>query len=76
MSSPITWRKYGTCDPHPSPMASSLRLGNPFTGAPESGWCLYSMGGSCWNQRTEPEFPPVNGMVPKKKQDGWYWEDK
>jgi hypothetical protein len=36
--------------------ASSLSLGNPFTGQVKSGWCLYSMGGACWNQRTEALF--------------------
>lgn len=37
--------------------ASSLRVEHPFTGRPESGWCIYSMGGACWNQRTEALFP-------------------
>lgn len=34
-------------------LASSLRLGTYFTGHPESGWVLYSMRGSCWNQVTK-----------------------
>ena len=76
MSTPIQWREYGTGKPHKNPMASSLVLGNPFTGQPQSGWCLYGMRGSCWNQRTEPEFPPSKGMVPVKRNDGWQWEDK
>lgn len=37
--------------------ASSLSLGNPFTAQAKSGWCLYSKGGSCWNQRTQALFP-------------------
>lgn len=33
-----------------------MTLGNPSTGNIESGWCLYSKGGACWNQRTEAAF--------------------
>ena len=46
--------------------ASSLVIGNPFTGRIESGWCLYSKGGACWNQRTE-------GLFPKWKKGDRLW---
>lgn len=38
--------------------ASSLSVGYYCTGAPDSGWVLYSMRGGCWNQVTERLFCP------------------
>lgn len=37
---------------------SGLRAGHYCTGEPSSGWVLYSMGGSCWQQRTKPQRCP------------------
>lgn len=52
---------------------SHYTLGNPFTGSIASGWCLYAMHGSCWNQRTKAAFPPRPGMAPERIDGRWVW---
>ena len=59
---PFKWQtrrpvKWVPIEPGLNLSALSLEIGHPFTGQPKSGWCLYSKGGACWNQRTEALFP-------------------
>ena len=72
--SAIPWLDWHSGRPHANPMASSLSAGHYCTGNPEAGWVLYSRGGSCWHARTQPERPPVPGMVPVRTKDGWVWQ--
>lgn len=72
--SAIPWPDWHSGRPHANPMASSLSAGHYCTGNPEAGWVLYSRGGSCWHARTQPERPPVPGMVPVRTKDGWVWQ--
>ena len=68
---PVEWLS----DHEGKPLNYSNRysVGNPFTGSVASGWCLYSMRGSCWNQVTKAAFPPKPGMVPAYVDTKWLW---
>lgn len=74
--STINWRDWHTGLPYATPMASSLSAGHYFTGNPSMGWVLYSRGGSCWQTRTKPEFPPHPGMIPVRTSTGWVWKNE
>jgi len=71
----IEWKDYDTGQPLQNPTFSGYEAGHYCTGAPKSGWVLYSRGrGGCWNQRTKVEQPPVEGAKPVWTQRGWQWE--
>lgn len=72
--SAIQWLDWHSGRPHANPTASSLVAGHYCTGNPEAGWVLYSRGGSCWHARTQPERPPLPGMVPARTPEGWVWQ--
>lgn len=69
---PVDWKPYHDGE-QMNFTATSLRLGNPMTGSEKSGWCLYAMRGSCWNQRTKAAFPPEQGMKPELSGGAWVW---
>lgn len=69
----LNWRDVGNGYPKLDAMASSLRAGHYCTGHPEYGWVLFSMGGGCWHQRTEREFPPMPGLKPVRLGGRWVW---
>lgn len=53
----VEWRPYHDGE-QVNFLASSMSIGHYCTGAPRSGWVLYSRGGACWQQRTKPEHCP------------------
>lgn len=70
----VQWLCYANGEPRT--YSDRYALGNPYTGSIASGWCLYQMRGSCWNQVTKAAHPPVAGAKPEYIEGKWYWIDQ
>ena len=69
--SEIVWEPYSPGSFNPE--FSGYTAGEYSTGAPHLGWCLYSRGGSCWEQRTKKILPPEPGAQPERVDGKWFW---